>query len=162
VPLEVRYGLDQDPEWSLVIDIEPMLDPIPGREPEATNRPVVDWWGFYKDTREHDLKTVLKRLPSHIDIDPGREDNHKLDATRRTRGPKPDMTRHQKIASVIDRFGADWREEENLAEICERLDVAHIRVSPNWHPWAQSWVRAATKKKHDVIKALQYSLDKAG
>lgn len=162
VVLEVRYGLAADPEWETQVPIEIALDPNQEWLPESTNMPDVDWWGFYEDTRKYDLQTVLKRLPMYVDTGSGKQVAHRetRDKSKSRRGPKPDMDRHRKIAAVVWQHGSEWRSDDRLHEICEKLDAKGVRVSPKWVRWARSWVRALEVRKHEVSKAIQYSLNR--
>jgi hypothetical protein len=163
IVLEVRYGLRAEPEWEVQIQVEATLDPNQEWVPEASTMPEVNWWEFYKDTRQYDLQTVLQRLPKHVNAGSGSP----TPASKRSekgpggrRGPKADMTRHLQIAAVVDQHGPEWRNEETLLEICDALDQNHVRVPASWLTWARSWSRAVQEKKHQVTKAIQYSLGK--
>ena len=118
------------------------------------------------DSLEAKLREMLEYLPTPKaqDASPGRtiDQTGLLAQSRRRRGPKPDMARHQKIAAVVEPYGQAWKQERNLQEIARRLDQEHVGVRKSWtelEPQAvRSWKRAATSKPDLVIKAIDYSL----
>jgi hypothetical protein len=79
---------------------------------------------------------------------------------RRRRGPKPDMERHGSIASIVN--GRDYRMQKVLKQICHDLDSAKIPIPNSWRrPGIRmTWVREMENKYWNVVKAIQYSLDK--
>jgi hypothetical protein len=80
---------------------------------------------------------------------------------RTSRGPHPDMDRHEKIAGVIAAFGEEWKQDKNLHEIVVKLDKARVAVSKSWlkrKPAARSWKTAQLYFAQDVVKAIDYSL----
>jgi hypothetical protein len=163
VVLEVRYSLREGLEWEVQIQVEAALDPQQEPLPEAADMPEVDWWGFYRDTCQYDLQTVLQRLPRHVNAGSGTS----TPASKRSekglggrRGPKTNITRHLQIAAIVDQHGSEWRNDETLPEICDALDKDRVRVPLKWHTWARTWSRAVQEKKYQVTKAIQYSLDK--
>jgi hypothetical protein len=159
VPLEVRFGLPGVPH---VLDrdvqerIEQLLDRL---EPSVLSRlDEFKYGAYYHDVRNRDLETVLLRLEEHFPQ--GRNQRQK----KRGRGPLPDVNRHRAIAEIVRRYGDDWRQSENLIQICSELDHAGIPVSKFWLKWrppAQTFKKAHRQRQHDVVKALDYSLKHA-
>ncbi len=81
------------------------------------------------------------------------------------RGPTTDWETHTKIASIVSGFGNDWTKHEQLMEICEQLDKAHVPVPKTWpilsdHP-ARTWLGALLYHRDLVKKAIRYSREKA-
>lgn len=78
----------------------------------------------------------------------------------RKRGPKPDVDTHAKVAALVSIYGEAWRIEENLREICEKLDEQRIPIPKTWpslriHP-VRSWSRALEFHIDLVKKAIEY------
>ena len=64
VPLEIHFGLPESPEWETRVSLEELLDSLPDHHISRLQE--FDWWSFYKDTRSHDLDTVISRLRERL------------------------------------------------------------------------------------------------
>jgi hypothetical protein len=80
-------------------------------------------------------------------------------ASRRKRGPKPDLANHAKVAAIINSYGETWTAEDNLLEVCEALDEQHVPVPKTWalrrDGHAHSWRRGYQHYPQLVIKAIR-------
>jgi len=160
VPLEIRFGLRQQPEWETRVTLEELLDFLPGDF--VSRLPEFDWSSFFEDTRKHDIDTVVSRLRARLPSTGMAQAERKTPG--RKRGPKEDIPRHKRIASIALKRGQNWRDDECLRQVCDDLDRSGIKVSPMWPKWktpARSFSRALLERKHEVIKAIQYSIDRA-
>ncbi len=83
----------------------------------------------------------------------------------RRRGPKPDLENQAKVAKIISAYGADWKADANLLEICEELDRQHVPPPKTWSKrpdgQARTWWRGYQNYPHLVVKAIQDRLDAA-
>ena len=74
------------------------------------------------------------------------------------RGPKTDVENHAKVEQIIAVFGADWRTDDNLEEICRQLDEADVPVPKTWRARADgkshTWMRALENYRDLVVKAI--------
>jgi hypothetical protein len=160
VPMEIRFGLPESPDWEMRISLEELLESLPDHPMSRLQE--FDWRSFYEDTCCQDLETVLSRLrkrPPAASLAHGNKRGQ-----GRKRGPKADLSRHRQIAGIVNEYGENWRDDEHLSDICEDLDKAGIKVSPKWPKWkepARSFRRARQERKHEVIKAIQYSIDRS-
>jgi hypothetical protein len=159
--LEARFNLPEHSDPNVRLELEDVLDDLPASV--LMQLPEFDWEGIFWDVLSGDLQTVVSRIRKRIQIGfSGRYDP--VESPRRKRGPKADAGRHTQIADIVRRAGPDWREDQALKKICESLDKSGIKVSPSWNTWkppVRKSRRALEMRKHDVIKALQYSLDRA-
>ena len=80
---------------------------------------------------------------------------------KRRHGPKPNFSKHEKIAEAVDAIGSNWREDDQLARLVRMLDEARVPGSRGWADWKtvpRSWQRAAQYAPDLVIKTIEYSL----
>jgi hypothetical protein len=162
LPLEVRFGLPERPDWGVQSCLEAMLDQLP--DSAVSRLHSFDWQRFYEDTVALDLEAVLTRVSERLRKWGSDGKTQVKGVSARKRGPTPDLERHCNIARIVQPYGDDWRQDANLNLIGDALDSAKIPVSPKWKKWktpARSFSRALEMRKHLVIKAIQYSLDQA-
>ncbi len=89
----------------------------------------------------------------------------KTQKPQRKRGPKPDLDNHLKVAALVRRYGDDWILDDNLLEICERLDEQRIPIPRTWPSRkdgrSHTWTRGFHNYPNLVIKAIKDRLKAA-
>lgn len=76
------------------------------------------------------------------------------------RGPQADHENHARVAIIVSSYGENWRSDDTLAEICEKLDELGVPVPKTWpelrkNP-ARTWRRAFAFLRDRVKKAIEY------
>ena len=86
--------------------------------------------------------------------------------SNRKRGPRTDVHTAQEVRRIVnDVAGAkDWKSEERLTEICDKLDEAQIKRPKSWtgsNNRLQSWSDALINKKDLIIRKIDDHLENA-
>jgi hypothetical protein len=167
LPAKLRFSPTFDEERAIRDRLEGFLDGLGDEILQDLSR--FDWWSFYEGACELDLDTVFAELPTHL---PGAvRPTESVDSSRpppRKRGPKADIDNHLKVWAIVERYGTDWKWEENrhkLENLVAALDEANIPVpkprSERWLRAPQSWGRALEYDPELVIKNIDYRVTAA-
>ena len=68
------------------------------------------------------------------------------------------------MAAILAEFGESWDSDENLHEVCKKLDDTGVPPSAEWktlNPPARSWRVACREYRERTIKAINYRRDHA-
>lgn len=130
-----------------------IITPAPSQEepvPEAAAPPAI-----VELPREHkDRKPIWDRTGN-----PGLWVKPKPQAIARKRGPKPDVENHNKVSLIVRDYGERWTSDDNLMEICIKLDEQGVPIPKTWptrtDAKSRSWNRAFLNYPHLVVKAIK-------
>ena len=137
------------PPGETVINIEPPKLPEPGSSHPKTAKQTATQPIWNRTGSENSGNPKTARLPNLT----GEQGLH------RKRGPKPDVENHAKVVSIVGSYGEPWTLDENLREICDRLDQQAVPIPKTWPMRAdgksRSWSRALENYPHLVVKAIK-------
>jgi hypothetical protein len=109
------------------------------------------------DALEFKLREMLEYVP-----EPTSPTTTQPSPPRKSRGPRPDMTKHESIANAVRPYGEDWKQENNLEDIAKKLDREKVPVTKTWPnrkpAGARTWKTALMSFPQDVVKTIAYSL----
>jgi len=79
---------------------------------------------------------------------------------KETRGPRPALDNHRKVAAIVAKVRESWTTDEGLRKVCDELDRQRVPAVTTWlmrkEGKAQSWRRARELYPHLVIKTIKY------